>query len=119
MPFEIITHPQGDHFARAYAQLKDEFDVPATDLTSWNFVATVKAAFGDADSAALLTLTTAQMNVNNTTLEVGVVFTPTQLAALTLGTSYYYVCKARTPGGIIGTLEECLFCLIPSARQVF
>jgi hypothetical protein len=119
MAYIILTIPQGDNFARAYSQFKDEYEELATSLLSWDYVATIKASLDDADSAALLTLTTAEMTVNNTTLEVGVNFTPEQLAVLDIGTSYYYVFKARSPGGVVSTIEECLVCRSTSARQTF
>lgn len=117
--FEIITLPQGGSFSRGYSSLEDEFGVIATNLAAWGFVFTLKASLDDADAAALITITTAQMTVNNTTGQVGLVVTPTQLAPLTVGTAYSYAFKAKSPGGFVRTLGEGILCLSASARKAF
>jgi hypothetical protein len=119
MAFEIITLPQGDSFARGYSSLQDEFGVVALSLAAWNFVFTLKANQSDLDAAALLSIVTAQMTINNTTGQVGFTVTPAQLSALTLGTAYYYAFKAKSPGGFVGTLDEGLLTLTASARKIF
>ena len=119
MPFEIISLPQGDSFARGYSSLQDEFGVVAINLAAWNFVFTLKANQSDLDAAALLSIVTAQMTTNNATGQVGFTVTPAQLSALTLGAGYSYAFKAKSPGGFVSTLDEGLLTLAASARKTF
>lgn len=120
MAFELITHPRGTTFARAYSGFKDENGDAVTDLAGWQFVARLKASLADADNAALLTVATEDWTINSVDGEAGFEFAAADLAAaLADGATAYLAVLVKSPAGFVGLLDEALLGLYVTASQSF
>lgn len=116
MTFEIINHPAGTTFARAYSGFKDEYGVPVTNLANWLFVARLKASPEDSDAAALISVETPAWVINSTDGEAGFSISAEALAGvLAPGETGYLAVLAQTPSGFVGQIDEAIFCLYVSA----